>query len=70
MSFASEGNTAEVCDCYERTLKLALSVDAFEGMRTDARFPPPLHQLPAEKRRKAVATIASARSVCGMKPLR
>lgn len=65
-SCITQGNTRDACNCYEETLKGALSQDAFEQLKVDARFPPPLKKLAANRRRTALATIASARSVCGV----
>jgi hypothetical protein len=44
-----------------------LSEDAYNGMKSDASFPPPLETLPPKPGKTALATIASTRSVCGLK---
>lgn len=69
-SCATEGNSGVVCDCYEETLKVALSKEEYNELRNDAVFPPPLEAIPKKQRRTTLATIASARSVCGLKTLK
>ncbi|HEV7694292.1 MAG TPA: hypothetical protein VGO52_25885 [Hyphomonadaceae bacterium] len=65
-SCSAEGGSAEACACYEQTIGAALTPDDFEIVRDDARFPPVLEEMPAERRRMALAAMASARTACGV----
>lgn len=65
-SCSAANASAEACSCYERTLRAALSAEAFAVVREDAGFPPTLLDLPEADRATVRATIAAARSACGL----
>jgi hypothetical protein len=62
----SGGNERRVCECLATTLRTSLSEDAFMALRADIRFPPQLEGLSPNDKRLALATIGSARAVCGV----
>jgi hypothetical protein len=63
---SSEGGSSEACACYEKTLSAALPPEDFDVVRDDARFPPLLEDMPVDRRRMALAAMASARAACGV----
>lgn len=67
-SCSAEGGSSKACACYEQTLKAALTSEDFEVVRADARFPPLLKEMPAERRRSTLATMAAARAACDAAP--